>query len=97
MYTYMHNLQGGIVAILDAAGTVVVQYKYDAWDKPLSLTGNLADTLGYRYANGVASVLGLIITKNPYVRGIVAVLNVLEIPFATLEWAIDVGELEWED
>ena len=36
------------VGILDNAGTLVVEYKYDAWGKPLSTTGILADTLGKR-------------------------------------------------
>ena len=39
-------LQGDIVAILDSAGSVVVQYKYDAWGKPISKTGSMASTLG---------------------------------------------------
>ena len=42
----MHNLQGDIVAILDSNGTAVVQYKYDAWGKPISKTGSMANTLG---------------------------------------------------
>ena len=46
MYTYLSNLQGDIVGILDNAGTLVVEYTYDAWGKPLSTTGALADTLG---------------------------------------------------
>ena len=45
-YVYVHNLQGDIVAILDQSGNVVVQYKYDAWGKPISKTGTLASTLG---------------------------------------------------
>ena len=48
LYTYVHNLQGDIVGILDSAGTLVVEYKYDAWGKLLSTTGNMADTLGKR-------------------------------------------------
>ena len=39
-------LQGDIVAILDSAGSVVVEYKYDAWGKPISKTGSMASTLG---------------------------------------------------
>ena len=39
-------LQGDIVAILDSAGSVVVQYKYDVWGKPISKTGSMASTLG---------------------------------------------------
>ena len=46
MYAYMHNLQGDIVAILDAAASMVVEYKYDAWGKPLSTARSVADTLG---------------------------------------------------
>ena len=47
-YHYIHNLQDDIVGIVDAAGNLVVEYKYDAWGKPLSITGSLADTLGRR-------------------------------------------------
>ena len=46
VYTYLHNLQGDIVGIIDSSGSIVVEYKYDAWGKPLSATGTLADTLG---------------------------------------------------
>lgn len=35
MYRYIHNLQGDIVAIVDSIGKPVVEYKYDAWGKPL--------------------------------------------------------------
>ena len=45
-YAYVHNLQGDIVAILDSNGTAVVQYKYDAWGKPISKTGTMATSLG---------------------------------------------------
>jgi len=40
------HLQGDIVAILDSNGTAVVQYKYDAWGKPISKTGSMKDSLG---------------------------------------------------
>ena len=33
--SYVHNLQGDIVGILDSAGSLVVEYKYDAWGKPV--------------------------------------------------------------
>ena len=39
-YYYVYNLQGDVIAILDSAGTAVVNYVYDAW-------GNLVDTSGY--------------------------------------------------
>ena len=48
IYTYVHNLQGDVVGILDSNGALVVEYKYDAWGKPLATTGSLADTLGIR-------------------------------------------------
>ena len=47
-YRYIHNLQGDIVGIVDGNGTFVVEYRYDAWGKPLNITGSLADTLGRR-------------------------------------------------
>ena len=48
IYTYIHNLQGDTIGLLDSAGNLVVEYKYDAWGKLLSTTGTLADTLGKR-------------------------------------------------
>ncbi len=46
MYRYVHNLQGDVVGIVDTAGNLVVEYKYDAWGKPLSITGTLKTSLG---------------------------------------------------
>ena len=34
LYSYIHNLQGGIVGIVDSVGSLVVECKYDAWGKP---------------------------------------------------------------
>ena len=34
LYSYVHNLQGDVVGIVDSAGSLVVEYKYDAWGKP---------------------------------------------------------------
>ena len=48
LYTYVHNLQGDVVGLLDNSGNLVVEYKYDAWGKLLSTTGSMADTLGKR-------------------------------------------------
>ncbi len=45
-YYYEKNLQGDIVAILDANGNTVVEYTYDIWGKLLGITGSLADTIG---------------------------------------------------
>ena len=47
-YIYLHNLQGDIVGILDNGGNLVVEYKYDAWGKPISIAGSLVATLGVR-------------------------------------------------
>ena len=46
LYTYMLDLQGDIVGILDSAGSLVVEYKYDAWGRKLYVAGSLATTLG---------------------------------------------------
>ena len=45
-YSYVKNLQGDIVAILDSSKNVVVSYVYDAWGRPISKTGSMAATLG---------------------------------------------------
>ena len=45
-YYYVTNLQGDVTSILNASGSVVVQYAYDAWGGILSTTGSLASTLG---------------------------------------------------
>ena len=39
MYRYVHNLQGDIVGIVDSAGNLVVEYRYDAWGKQLVIDG----------------------------------------------------------
>ena len=46
VYYYVTNLQGDVVAIIDADGNVKVEYTYDAWGKILSISGPMADTLG---------------------------------------------------
>ena len=45
-YSYVKNLQGDIVAILDSNKNVVVSYVYDAWGRPISCSGTMANTLG---------------------------------------------------
>ena len=45
-YAYVKNLQGDVIAILDAAGNVVVSYAYDAWGAPIGKSGSMAETLG---------------------------------------------------
>ena len=45
-YSYVYSLQGDVVGLLDSTGALVVEYRYDAWGKPISTTGSLASTLG---------------------------------------------------
>ena len=45
-YFYVYNLQGDVVALIDAKGTQVVEYGYDAWGNPISKSGSMVATLG---------------------------------------------------
>ena len=45
-YIYATNIQGDVIAILNADGTAIVTYTYDAWGNPLSISGTMANTLG---------------------------------------------------
>ena len=45
-YSYIRNLQGDVIGIINSNGVTVVEYKYDAWGNILSVTGSLASTLG---------------------------------------------------
>ena len=47
-YAYLYNAQGDVVALSDTNGTVVVEYTYDAWGNPLSITGAGATTIGQK-------------------------------------------------
>jgi len=46
VYTYVKNLQGDIVGILDVAGNLVVEYKYDTWGNQTYISGILHTLLG---------------------------------------------------
>lgn len=46
LYYYVKNAQGDIAGITNSAGTLVVSYTYDAWGKPLSVSGSAATTVG---------------------------------------------------
>ena len=46
VYLYEKNTFGDIVGILNADGTEIVAYSYDAWGKVQSITGTEADTIG---------------------------------------------------
>ena len=41
-FYYVTNIQGDVIAILDDAGTAVVEYTYDAWGNPISSTDTSA-------------------------------------------------------
>jgi len=45
-YWYVFNLQGDVIGIINASGTQVVTYTYDAYGKPLSTTGSMAGSIG---------------------------------------------------
>ena len=45
-YFYVYNLQGDVAALIDANGTQMVEYIYDAWGYLISKTGTMAATLG---------------------------------------------------
>ena len=59
-YYFTKNFQGDITGIVNASGTSVVEYAYDAWGNLLSTTGTLATTLGainiFRYRGYVYDV-----------------------------------------
>ena len=70
-YAYVKNLQGDVIAILDAAGNVVVSYVYDAWGAPIGKSGSMAETLGtlnpFRYRGYVYDEeTGLYYLRNRY-------------------------------
>ncbi len=45
-YGYLYNLQGDVIGLVNASGTKVVEYSYDAWGRQTGRTGTLANTLG---------------------------------------------------
>jgi len=48
-YTYVKNLQGDILAVVNSSGSVVASYTYDAWGNILTSSGTLADRNPLRY------------------------------------------------
>lgn len=47
-YTYLYNLQGDVIALVNSIGVKVVKYYYNAWGSSTSKTGPMASTLGTR-------------------------------------------------
>ena len=45
-YFYVKNAQGDVTGLVNASGTRVVTYTYDAWGNLLTTTGSMAATLG---------------------------------------------------
>ena len=45
-YFYVKNAQGDVTGMVNASGTRVVTYTFDAWGNPLATSGSLATTLG---------------------------------------------------
>ena len=49
MYYYVTNLQGDVTNVLDASGSTVASYTYNAWGKVLTATGSMASINPIRY------------------------------------------------
>jgi RHS repeat-associated protein len=49
VYYYVTNLQGDVMRIVDASGTVMASYDYDPYGKVISATGTLANINPLRY------------------------------------------------
>ena len=67
----IYNLEGYTCQIIDANGTVVVEYTYDAWGKVMDVTGTMAGSLGtiqpFRYRGYVYDVeTGLYYLRSRY-------------------------------
>lgn len=72
-YAYVYNLQGDVIALVDANGAKVVEYRYDAWGKQISKTGSMASSLGtlnpFRYRGYVYDEeTGLYYLRNRYYK-----------------------------
>ena len=48
-YYYRYNLQGDIIALLNNAGTVVAEYNYTAYGKPIGTVGEIGNLNPFRY------------------------------------------------
>ena len=48
-YYYIKNVQGDVYKVVNASGTEVASYTYDAWGKVLSATGSMANVNPIRY------------------------------------------------
>ena len=81
MYTYVHNLQGDIVGILDSTGAVVVEHSYDAstwrWDKvrePYKYYNK--KSYPYSYCGNVAAQLLFMLRKTKLTRWLKAYMSI---------------------
>ena len=48
-YYYIKNVQGDVYKVVNASGSVVASYTYDAWGRVLSATGSMANINPIRY------------------------------------------------
>ena len=90
MYTYVHNLQGDIMAIVDSGGAKVVEYRYDAWGRDIgrTLTSDIGELNPFRYRGYVYDEeTGLYYLRSRYYNAIIGKFTCLDdcIPGALLE------------
>ena len=45
-YYYLYNGQGDVIGLMDSGANLAVEYVYDSWGRPVSVTGTLAATVG---------------------------------------------------
>ena len=64
-YHYLYALQGDVIGLVDSSGTLVVEYKYDAWGYLLGKTGSLASTLGTLNPFRYGCMTGLMSDRTP--------------------------------
>ena len=59
IYFYRKNLQGDITGIRNSAGTLITEYRYDAWGDIISVTGTQGNTIGainpFRYRGYISA------------------------------------------
>ncbi|MCL2679803.1 MAG: DNRLRE domain-containing protein, partial [Dehalococcoidia bacterium] len=56
-YYYLRNLQGDVVAITDAEGTIVAEYHYDAWGNQIDIVPVTGICIGVRTSNQTRPIL----------------------------------------
>ena len=94
-YSYVKNLQGDIVAILDSNGNKVVEYKYDAWERQIGCdvaAGNsnaaaLSTLNPFRYRGYVYDEeTGLYYLRSRYYNPVLCRFNTVDDTESLCEW-----------